>query len=167
MYTRHFDRLHLCGLSPEQHARTCGYWYTVTEGSTAHTAFATERGLRLWLDQLGLSIAAPLPERGVWSSQPIIGTYSRASHMNVAEFRALPGAFVFVLDNGDYTEGCVTTATDGRRTLHHLNCNVSEREVYDHQLTRAIVDGVAASGLILDRAARQSLTLDRARRMVA
>ena len=56
-----FTNLKLCCLAPEQHARTCNYWYTITSGwGTPHTAFETERGLRRWLRERGLEIDGEL-----------------------------------------------------------------------------------------------------------
>ena len=131
-----FGNLQVCSLTEEQHRNTCGYWYTVTSGVYAHTAFATERGLLRWLQERGLELAEPLPARGTFSWQFIQGAYSQASTMDEEAFAALSGERITVLDNGDYTVGVVTRDEAGHRTVHHLNCNVKSRQVFDHAQAR-------------------------------
>lgn len=126
-----FKNLQVCSLSPEQHQRTCGYWYTVTDGSMAHTAFATERGLLRWLEERGLDLTEPLPERGTFSWQKIKGSYKQVSTMDCNAFEQLEGKHIKVLDNAQYTLGIVTEE-DGMKVVNHLNCNVKTRPVYDY-----------------------------------
>ncbi|EHK77704.1 hypothetical protein SM0020_12290 [Sinorhizobium meliloti CCNWSX0020] len=134
-YTQTFDRLTICALDPEQHERTCGYWYVVQNMHGPHTAFRTKAQAMRWLERLGLTIERELPEAGQHDFQWIKGGYRRSSHMDVAAFAALQGVEVPCLDNAQYTKGVITTDADGIRTLHHLNCN-APREVYDYRLTR-------------------------------
>ena len=79
-YTRHYDKLYATTLTREQHERTCGYWFTVTNGATAHTAFATRAGLDRWLAERGLSLENELPEAGTWGTTRVAGQYCTESH---------------------------------------------------------------------------------------
>lgn len=136
--------LHVTSLTQEQHEKTCGYWYTVTDGAMAHTAFATERGLLHWMQERGLELTAPLPARGTWSTQKIQGNYTRICTMDLVSFERLAHENhpkIKILDNGEYTMGIVTTNENGSKTVHHLNCNIRTRPVYDYQQTRAELDG--------------------------
>ena len=136
--------LMVCALNSEQRSRTCGYWYTVTTDSmTAHTAFATRRGLERWLDERGLSCEIPTaiqPEdygKELSCCSWITGTYRKHSHFSYDEFYALPVYIrTKVLDNGDYTLGLITLDDDGIRTVHYMNCNCHERIKYDYQTAR-------------------------------
>jgi hypothetical protein len=60
---------YLTVLDAAMHERTCGYWYTITKRSTAHTAFATRRELENWLSTNNLKLTAPLTELGQYSGQ--------------------------------------------------------------------------------------------------
>ena len=68
-YKQTYDSLHATTLDPEQHKRTCGYWFIVTNGAMAHTAFATRgdgRDTAKRRDQHGVRYArrtGPLAER--------------------------------------------------------------------------------------------------------
>ena len=139
-----YGNLYVCALNAEQHARTCGYWYTVTTGyATPHTAFATRQGLARWLEERGLTCEIPTavqPEdygKGLTNYAVIVGTYRRHSHMSYDEFYALP-VFIRtkVLDNGDYTLGIITNDEDGVRTVHHMNCNCHDRIEYEYATAR-------------------------------
>ena len=66
--------LRATALTLGQHGRTCGYWYTVTSGATAHTAFAARAGLDRWLRERNLTLAGQLQAQGEWASAAIIGT---------------------------------------------------------------------------------------------
>jgi hypothetical protein len=134
-YVQTFDKLTICSLTKEGHERTCGYWYVAQNMNGPHTAFRTKAQALRWLDRLGLRIEQDLPEAGVHSFQPVIGTYRRSSHTDVTAFDVLQGDEVPCLDNAQYTKGVITTDEDGLRTLHHLNCNVP-RDVYDYRLMR-------------------------------
>jgi hypothetical protein len=154
MYTVHYRNMQVTALTPEQHEQTCGYWYTVTCGATAHTAFATKTGLRRWLEERGLKLPEALPaKRGEFATMPVIGEYYSTSHgeTNPAtksyddpEFRHLPmipgdawhalkpAIITAGLSNARYTLFLITE-TDGVRTVHHLNPNVESRiEATDH-----------------------------------
>lgn len=132
-------------LTPEQKSRTCGYWYTVTDGSTAHTAFRTRAALMAWLKRRCLRLTADLPNEGEHSSQRIDGSYRTELHMDTAEFFALPGFWGREMSNGEYTLAIYANDPDGIVTVHTLNPNVSSRPVYDHQTSREMEDmGLAA-----------------------
>ena len=138
-----YSNLSVCALNAEQHAKTCGYWYTVSGGVYAHTAFATRRGLERWLEERGLTCEIPTavqPEdygKGLTNYAVIVGTYRRHSHMSYDEFYALPAPLrTKVLDNGDYTLGLITKDADGIRTVHHMNCNCHDRIEYEYATAR-------------------------------
>lgn len=132
-----YGSLRVASLNPEQHERTCGYWYTVTSGAMAHTAFATREGLDQWLRERNLSLRNDLPARGEWGVSAIVGTYRRRSTMDVDEFEAIePIIATPVMSNGAYTLGLITEDSDGVRTVHYLNPNVRSRLVFDHARTR-------------------------------
>lgn len=138
--------LMVCALNAEQHMRTCGYWYTVTQGAAMpHTAFATRRGLERWMEERGLSVdeipTAIQPQdygKGLSSCCWIVGTYRKQSHFSYDEFYALPAVIeTKTLDNGDYTLGRITQGEDGIRTVHYMNCNRKHRIVYPHYEARS------------------------------
>ena len=134
----HYRNLQVCSLTPEQHRNTCGYWYTVTESSTAHTAFARRESLMQWLEERGLSLTAPLPEQGTHSFQRINGEYVRQLEGSYDKFYSLPAIIeTRTLDNGEYTLARITE-TDGLRTVHVLNCNNKHRPKFDYNESRAI-----------------------------
>lgn len=135
------EKLYLCSLTAEQRANTCGYWYTVTRGSMAHTAFRTKAALLAWLDDCGLSLTAELPEKvGIHSFQALHGDYAERSHMDYSDFYALPAIKeVRCLSNGDWTLGRITES-DGMRTVHTLNPNCHHRPIFDYRTSQALQD---------------------------
>lgn len=132
-YTQTFTGLSLCQLTPEQHAQTCNYWFTIqTYGATAHTAFTTREQLMQWLEERGIELTAPLVDHGKHSYQRLTGTYKRASYMSYDKFYALPAIRIIkVMDNGSDTLGLLTEEADGTRVINHLNCNCKYRIEYD------------------------------------
>lgn len=148
-YLTTYANMHATSLDAEQHERTCGYWYTVTCGASAHTAFETRDGLERWLAERGLSLAKRLPAiRGTFASTPVTGYYRAISHgeflddwpaggMGSGEFYSLvPVLATAVMSNGRYTLGLVTEDGDGVRTVHTLNPNVHTRVVFDQAAAR-------------------------------
>lgn len=147
-YTLVYDKLYATSLDPEQHERTCGYWFTVTNGATAHTAFATRAGLDRWMSERGLSLENDLPEAGTWGTTRVLGTYRTESHGEFSPTEDNPYRMVegdnwdslqpimstATLSNGDYTLALITEET-GVRTVHTLNPNVKTRVVYDRKET--------------------------------
>lgn len=133
--------LHVTSLNEEQHERTCGYWYTVTVGAMAHTAFATRDGLMRWLTERGLTLKFGLPATKTFGSSPVVGTYHERSYLDDAdEFGLLrPVLATAVMSNGDYTLGLITEDAEGVRTVHSLNPNVKSRYVFEHRRTREIM----------------------------
>src|SRR5438445_296985 len=79
-YQQTYSELYACALTQEQHERTCGYWFTVTNGAMAHTAFATRAGLDRWLAERGLALEGELPAAGTWGTSRIVGEYRTALH---------------------------------------------------------------------------------------
>jgi hypothetical protein len=126
------DALHVARLDQKAHERTCGYWYTVSSHSTAHTAFVTRAGLDRWLAERGLRLAGPLDE--VPSHCPITGSYRTTSHLyDAASFPELEGERTRTLSNGDWVEAIITHDADGLRTVHTLNPNVRDRTTFDYR----------------------------------
>lgn len=152
--TRTYSNLRATSLTPEQHERTCGYWYTVTSGAMAHTAFATRAGLDRWLRERNLTLANDLPAQGEFGTTAIVGSYCERAYLDIdddyrerhypdgydddeAAFYALqPVDATPVLSNGDYTLGLLTEDAEGVRTVHYLNPNVKTRRVFDYKRTR-------------------------------
>jgi hypothetical protein len=143
-YKQIHGNLYATSLTPESHEKTCGYWFTVTSGGTAHTAFATRAGLDRWLSERGLSLERDLPEGGTFGLSRITGKYRTESHgeftgeghhMGEGDFYTLrPVAATAALSNGYYTLALITEE-DGIRTVHTLNPNVKTRVVFDHGKT--------------------------------
>lgn len=130
-YNRYSD-LTVTHLNQEFHERTCGYWYTVQDKWTAHTAFVTRAGLDQWLADRGLSIIGDI-ETELWC--PIAGRYQTAMEwMSFEEFQQIEGKRIKVMSNAEWTMGIVNTE-DGITTVHHLNPNCKDRPVYDYATT--------------------------------
>jgi hypothetical protein len=146
VYTQAYNKLYATSLTPEWHEKTCGYWFTVTNGATAHTAFATRADLDRWLSERGLSLEDELPEAGTFGTTRIIGEYRTASHgefvsddyrdgMGEGDFYSLrPVVITAAMSNGEYTLALITEE-DGIRTVHMLNPNVRTRLVFDRKKT--------------------------------
>lgn len=144
-YKQVHGNLWAASLTQESHERTCGYWFTVTSGAIAHTAFATRAGLDRWLSERGLSLENDLPAAGTFGSTRIAGEYRTESHgefVSEDSFEMGEGDWSLVdpilatadLSNGDYTMALITEE-DGVRTVHTLNPNVKTRVVYDRKTT--------------------------------
>jgi hypothetical protein len=124
-YIREYGNLYVASLTREMHERTCGYWYTVTNGATAHTAFRTRAELDDWLAERGLSLATSLPrDAGVYGSTAVVGSYRTSMDRDVARFDAIAPILVTqVLDNGKRTLAKVTEDERRVRTVHFVNVN--------------------------------------------
>lgn len=133
-----YRNLQVCSLTPDQKRNTCGYWYTVTDSCTAHTAFARRESLMQWLEERGLSLTEPLPEQGTFGFQKIKGEYARQLEGSYDAFYALPAIIeTRTLDNGEYTLARITEE-NGVRTVHVLNCNNRHRPKFDYAESRAM-----------------------------
>lgn len=123
-YVREFDNLHATALNREMHERTVGYWYTVTSGATAHTAFRTRDELDQWLSERGLALASPLPKTGgEWATTEVIGRYRSVMDRDPERFESLsPILVTTVWDNGELVPAKITE-DDGVRTVHFVNVN--------------------------------------------
>lgn len=143
VYTVKYSNMQVTALTPEWHERTCNYWYTVTCGATAHTAFTTRRGLDRWMTERGLRLDGKLPEAtGEFATMRVIGEYYRASHMDEAEFYAVrPVVITAAMSNARYTLALIDEA-DGVRTVHTLNPNVKTRIQVDSHPGYAIMRGL-------------------------
>lgn len=139
-YTRTMENMYLSALSDDQHARTCGYWYTVTTyGGTPLTAFRTKAACLAWLERFGLTIDGALPDPSKTGGFRVTGSFARISHMEPDALDTIEGRPTLCMDNGAYTLGIVETDADGVRVLHHLNCNVP-RKTFDHAAARKAED---------------------------
>ncbi len=126
-HIREFDNLHATALNREMHERTAGYWYTVTCGATAHTAFRTRQELDQWLSERGLVLAQPLPTSGEWATTPVIGRYRSVSDRDPERFESLePVLLTTTLDNGESVPAKITEE-DGVRAVHVVNVNYRHR----------------------------------------
>jgi hypothetical protein len=138
-------------LTPEFHEKTCDYWFTVTNGSTAHTAFATRAGLNRWLAERGLALENNLPDAGTFGTTRVTGEYRTLSH---GEFISRdyrdgmgegdwpppnPVLATAAMSNGNYTLALITEDEDGIRTVHTLNPNVKTRLIFDRRTTDALM----------------------------
>jgi hypothetical protein len=135
-----YQNLVVHALTQEMAGNTAGpYFYTVTTyGFTAHTAFRERRHLEQWLEDLGLKLTEELThESGKWTT--VEGRYRRTSHFSYDEFYVLRGKRTRVLDNGEYTLGILLPDDDGVMNLHHLNCNLFDRPLFEHAASRALV----------------------------
>ncbi|MEV0759548.1 hypothetical protein [Nocardia sp. NPDC050435] len=112
-------------MDQDAHERTCGYWYTVRAGGTAHVAFRNTDDLEEWLTVCALALPLPVPyERGTSQFQQIIGCYNSISHRDVQVFGAIqPIVCIPFLENAEYTLGKVTEDANGVRSVHFLNVN--------------------------------------------
>jgi hypothetical protein len=132
-------------LTPEFHEKTCGYWFIVTNGAAAHTAFATRAGLDRWISERGLALKDELADAGTVSNARITGTYRTVMHGEFSPseddpYRMTEGDWpppdpvlaTAVMSNGQYTLGLITE-DDGVRTVHTLNPNVRTRLIFDRQ----------------------------------
>ena len=134
VYVQTYNNLYLICLTPEQHSKTCNYWYTIEDYCSPHTAFTTREALFSWLEARGLEIDLDaMPQRGKHAFIKIKGAYRTAGHYGSYDgFFSLRGQRIKVLSNGELTMGIVTHDTDGFRTVHHLNPNMRDRPVYPY-----------------------------------
>ena len=125
------EKLVLCCLTPEQHAKTCGYWFTITTAhGQAYKAFRTAYGLNRWMMERGLSVPDPLPEKiGEFKVLKIAGAF----YDNMTFDTLPPGPETKVLSNGDYTRATITKAETGEAVINYQNPNVENRAVYPYQ----------------------------------
>lgn len=139
-YIQEYGNLYAASLTREAHERTCGYWYTVTNGAVAHTAFGTRAELDTWLSERGLTlgighlwasgrrIESRLADAGIGSHVPIVGSYRKSMDRDAARFDAIQPILVTKqMDNGELTLAKVTEDSAGVRTVHFMNVNYRER----------------------------------------
>lgn len=112
-----YDKLFLCSLDKDQHARTCGYWYTVTTNSTSLTAFRTKAALLLWLGEHGIKPTAHIPDEGEHSCQHLIGAY-KVVYADQATFYRLAGVHTAAIHNGKYRPAVILHDDMGERTVY-------------------------------------------------
>lgn len=129
--------LSLTTLTPEQHARTCGYWYTV-QTFLPHTAFRTRAALLRWLADRDLTLTQALPDHGEHSYQPLCGAYAYRYVRDCGDIESAIVDEVLTMSNGDYTVGYVTQE-NGIRVVNTVIPN-GPRVVFDHRIARAHAD---------------------------
>jgi hypothetical protein len=135
-----YDKLRITALDSRLHANTCNYWYTVTNGGTAHTAFRTKASAVAWLNALGLTIDGELPTGATYASFEIKGEYRRERFMGTAEaFSDIDGIPVPCLENGDFRQGKLDDK-NGIRVLYSVNANCKWAEIYDHRTCSRMKD---------------------------
>lgn len=125
-YVHEYGNLWVTALTPEQRDHTCGYWYAVTDGAYAHTAFSSREALDAWLAERGLTLDSDLP--GMWSNEHgvsgVTGMYRRSSERDRSAYDALtPVLVTTVTDNGASVEARITEDVYGVRTVHVMNVN--------------------------------------------
>lgn len=137
MLTLH-EKLWVGRLDPERQAMS-RYWFVVTDrGGTPHTAFRSRHGLYRWAAERGLIIE---PELKKPSGGRIIGQYRTESHLHDADvFYSLKGIETRAMSNSDWVRAIITTDADGIRTVHTLNPNVRDREVFPYLETSDSMD---------------------------
>ena len=169
-YIQKYDKLYATSLTPEFHEKTAGYWFTVTNGATAHTAFATRKGLDRWLYERGLKLERDIPDysdpgvipsRDNWreGGTKILGEYREASHGKFSDEPYSPDypdgprkmieddewkEIVPIAATADMSNGRYTlaliTESEGVRTVHTLNPNVKTRVEFDSNATRKYLE---------------------------
>lgn len=143
-WKQRYDHLWLTVLTPEMHSRTCGYWYTVTDHATAHTAFRTIDAFRRWMLDRGLTLeneSKLVPKE--YGNFRIVGAYSRnCASVEPWEWDELDGVVAVVreLSNGQYTTGKITVDENGERVVNYLNPNERWRQVYDYRESQQAED---------------------------
>ena len=137
------NNMWICSLDADQKSRTCGYWYTVTCGSMAHTAFETRDAALAWMHALGLSIDGELPQEGTHGSFRINGEYRRECVMCSEEaWVSLPGIPIAVLENGSYRPGKLHEE-NGVRVLFSCNANNKWAPEYNyHSCRKMCAEGI-------------------------
>ena len=141
-HTITINRITIGTFTPEQHARTCNYWYYLQYQGMSYKAWTERAHFLAFLDAVGLTLPEPLAEQGKHSWQSLEGCYKEASHMSYDDFYALESKAVKTLrwmDNGAYTLAYVTQEEDGTCTVNYLNCNMKHRQQFDYFESRAIV----------------------------
>jgi len=138
MHITTYGHLGLNCLTPEQRARTCDYWYTVTSRNAAYTAFRTREALDFFLDLHGIAISSPIPrDYGTWAHIPLVGETRQVMHGDSAQMPA-SGRRVLHMSNGDYTLGIAVP--DDKGVVIHFVGPSAERVVFHHGLARAFQD---------------------------
>jgi len=139
------SKLTLACLTPSMHSQTCGYWYTVKSNGMAHTAFGMLYSLRRWLEERGLTLAEPVPEKhGTHAYIRIEGEYGQSLVGTQKRWEAIkPTHRSIGLQNGQYVDIKFTRDEYGLVVEHKLNPNCHWRKTYDREKcsdTRATFD---------------------------
>lgn len=137
--TQEFGALYVCSLDHARHLGTCGYWYLVTTGSMAHTAFAEREHFMAWLEDRGLKLKGEMPKHEQLAGVHIEGKYRTSMHMSYDAFYSIEGKRIRTLCNGEYTLGIIAQDPDGIYNVHTLNPNMRDRIVFDYAESRALV----------------------------
>lgn len=146
-YVRNLNALSVACLTAEQRARTCGYWYCVSDHGTAQTAFRTRFAFLQWLGDRNLEIDGELPPEGVHGFFTIKGTFRTAMHMDREIFDHIDGKSRLQVSNGEYTLATLAPDPDGIVCEHVLNPNVKDRPTYDYREAQRLIDAGKAEQL--------------------
>jgi hypothetical protein len=128
------DNIKISCLDPSQHSQTCGYWYTVQNNGTAHTAFARLSSLKRWLEERELKPIDPFPEKnGTPAFIRVEGQYVQSLLMcSEQEWDAIkPIGESIGLQNGNYVEVKFTRDEAGNVVENKLNPNCLWRRTFD------------------------------------
>lgn len=148
-YVRTIGRLDVSCLDEKARARTCGYWYCVTSGSTPETAFRTRAEFLQWMDLYGLEIdGGEVPQEGERGYFRIKGQYRTALHLDRQAWEAVEGVRIMALDNGEFTEFRLTPDPDGTICANILNPNVRDRPRFDYRQAMARRDAGRAQAML-------------------
>lgn len=140
MYRETYNLLSVVALTREQRSRTCGYWYTVSNGHMAHTAFRTRAALDKWLLDRGLTLPTPLPAQvGTWAAVDLTGQHYHRELVlcDASTWHHIPGLPLVEMDNGEHVLAKWHAAD---RVLYVPNCNCVWRQVIPYALASAIND---------------------------
>ena len=170
MYAQTYSNLHAFALTREEHEHTAGYWFTVTNGAIAHTAFRTRPELDRWLYERGLSLENDIPDYSLPGVIPdpdnwregmtrILGEYKSVSHGVFSDEPFSPDypdgqrkmieddewkSLVPIAATAGLSNGRYTlfliTESEGIRTVHYLNPNVKTRVTFDSNTTRKYLE---------------------------
>jgi hypothetical protein len=130
-----YANMRVTRLGEESHNRTCGYWYTVTCGAMAFTAFRSRRALDMWMRRCNLQfegLESNLDNAG--DSVKIQNGFTHVCHWRSTTMPA--GEPVPVMSNGEYVQG-VRAVEDGYVTIHFPNPNCPDKIVLDYRATDA------------------------------
>lgn len=131
-YRQTYTDFWIIGLTQEQHARTCDYWYLVqTYGGTSHTAFRDRDQLQTWAANRGIKLPELNQPKGEFFCVKVPGSYSECSYLDKQHFDAIKGKHIYKLSNGEMTDGTISDE-NGHKVVNYCNPNVRDRAKHDY-----------------------------------